>query len=157
MLDPPRKAAAAVGVSVDWIQADATQWRSELLLDAAVCLCEGGFGLVEMNEDPIAHDLAILRNISASLRPNAPFLLTGLNGYAIIRQMTDEMVQNGAFDPASMLTIYQDEWDLPEGKRLMTIRERLFIPPEVVAMLTHSGFEVLNVWGGTAGEWGERP
>lgn len=56
-----------------------------------------------------------------------------------------------------MLARYVDEWELPEGRVAMMIRERLLIPPEMVAMLRHVGFEVLHVWGGTAGDWGERP
>lgn len=157
MLDQARKAAAQMGVEVEWIQADATEWRSDLLFDAAVCLCEGGLGLCELDENPVAHDLAILGNVSASLRPNGLFLMTCLNGYAVIRQMTDELVEQRHFDPATMVAQYQDEWTLPEGKKMMTIRERLFIPPEIVAMLSHVGFEVLNVWGGTAGEWRKAP
>jgi 2-polyprenyl-3-methyl-5-hydroxy-6-metoxy-1,4-benzoquinol methylase len=157
MLNEAKKAAEAAGVEVEWIHGDATTWRSDILYDVAICLCEGGFGLVELNEDPIGHDLAILRNISNSLRPSGSFLLTAMNGYAMIRQMTDEFVEQGRFNPATMVAAYEDEWDLPEGKKRMKIRERLFIPPEVVAMLTHVGFEVQHVWGGTAGEWGERP
>lgn len=157
MLAEARKAASEFGVEVEWVEADASAWRSDILFDAAICLCEGAMNLVDKGQDPISHDLSILRNISDALRPNGLFLLTCLNGYATIRQMTDEMVANGQFDPATMYSVYEDEWELPEGKRVMTIRERLFIPPEVVAMLRHVGFEVLNVWGGTAGEWGKRP
>lgn len=157
MLNEAQKAAAQAGVDVEWIQADLTEWQPEMYYDAAMCLCEGGFGLVELDENPVAHDLAILKLAARAVRPNGFFLLTCLNGYASIRQMTDEMVQSGQFDPSTMVSLYQDEWELPEGKRSMVIRERLFIPPEVVAMLTHVGFEVLNVWGGTAGEWDERP
>jgi len=157
MLTEARKAADGAGVDVQWIKADVTEWQSDLLFDGAICLCEGGLGLIELNEDPVAHDLSILRNISNSLRPNAPLVITCLNGYSVIRQLKDEHIEQGTFDPATMLSVYQDEWNLPEGKRTMTIRERLFIPPEVVAMLRHVGFDVLNVWGGTAGEWGKRP
>jgi len=157
MLAEAKKAAAKAGAEVEWIQADATKWHSDLLFDAALCLCEGGLGLAELDENPVAHDLNILHNIAASVRPNGFFLMTSLNGYAVIRQMTDELIEKRNFDPATMVTVYQDEWNLPEGKKSMMIRERLFIPPEVVAMLTHVGFEVLNVWGGTAGEWRKRP
>lgn len=157
MLAQGQAAAAREGIQVDWLQADATQWRSDILYDAAICLCEGGMGLANPDEDPVRHDLSILQNIGASLRPNGMFVMTALNGYATIRQMTDEHVQEGRFDPASMLSTYLDEWTLPEGKRQMQIRERLFIPTEMVAMLRHAGFEVLHVWGGTAGEWGRRP
>jgi SAM-dependent methyltransferase len=157
MLAEAREAATKAGVRVDWVLADVCLWQSPTPFDAAVCICEGGLGLAEQDEEPVGHDLAILRNVHASLKTGAPFVLTALNGYAMIRRMTDEHVTAGAFDPTTMLAIYQDEWDLPEGKRAMAIRERLFIPPEMVAMLRHVGFDVEHVWGGTAGDWGERP
>lgn len=157
MLDQARQRASDAGVEVEWVHADGTAYRSDLLFDAALCLCEGGMGLSNHDEDPVRHDLSILQNISACLRPNGLFVMTALNGYSVIRQMTDEHVAEGRFDPASMLATYTDEWELPEGSRQMHIRERLFIPPEMVAMLRHAGFEVLHVWGGTAGEWGKRP
>lgn len=127
------------------------------LYDAVICLCEGAFNLPEMHEEPIAHDLSILRNVYRCLRPNGYFLLTAMNGYATIRQMTDEQVAQGVFNPASMLAIYDNEMDLPEGKKVVRMKERLFIPPELVALLRHVGFEVDHVWGGTAGEWLKRP
>lgn len=157
MLAEARKAAAAAGVMVDWIRADATEFRADRPYDAAICLCEGGFGLIGAQEDPVAHDLAILRTAYVALRPAGGFLLTALNGYAIIRRMSDENVAHGSFDPATMMAAYADEWNLPEGKREVYIRERLFIPPEIVAMMRHVGFEVPHVWGGTAGDWGRRP
>jgi ubiquinone/menaquinone biosynthesis C-methylase UbiE len=157
MLDEARKAARAAGVDVEWIQADATKFASEKSFDAAVCLCEGGFGLIGEGEDPVAHDLAILRNVHRALKPGGPFVLTALNGYSIIRQMTDEHVKEGRFDPATMMAAYADEWQLPEGPTRIVVRERLFIPPEVVAMMRVAGFAVEHVWGGTAGEWGQRP
>jgi 2-polyprenyl-3-methyl-5-hydroxy-6-metoxy-1,4-benzoquinol methylase len=157
MLEQAKLAAEEAGVEVEWIQADATQFARENAFDAAICLCEGAFGLVNPNEEPVAHDLAILRNVCGSLKPRAPFVLTALNGYATIRRMGDAEVEKGIFDPATMVTAYVDEWDLPEGKRTMLLRERRFIAPELVAMLRHVGFEVEHVWGGTAGEWGKRP
>jgi SAM-dependent methyltransferase len=156
MLEQARRRAAEAGVEVEWVRADATTYVHPSPCDAAICLCEGAFNLTEPHEDPVGHDLAILRSIRDSLRPGAPFVLTALNGYATIRQMTDEAVEAGQFDPVTMRSAYQDEWNLPEGQVLMTVHERLFIPPEIVAMLHHAGFEVSNVWGGTAGDWGQR-
>lgn len=157
MLDQARARAESAGVAVEWIHADATRYVHPTPLEAAICLCEGAFNLTEPQEDAVAHDLAILRSIAASLTTAAPFVLTALNGYQTIRQMTDEAVAAGQFDPVTMRSVYQDDWNLPEGPVSMTIHERLFIPPEIVAMLHHAGFEVLHVWGGTAGDWGRRP
>ncbi|MCC7228945.1 MAG: methyltransferase domain-containing protein [Fimbriimonadaceae bacterium] len=169
MLGEARKKAETMGVSVRWVQADATQ-RLDLhspisaslptkgdRFDAAISLCEGGFGLIGQGEDAEAHDRAILDNIANHLKPNAPFLLTTLNGYQVIRQMKDEFIEAGRFDPATMVSNYEDQWDLPEGPRVVKIRERLFIPPEMVKILRESGFRCDRVFGGTAGNWGQRP
>ena len=156
MLAVAKSNAAQAGVDVSWIQADATTFKLEDKFDVGLSLCEGGVGLIERGESAELHDLAIFKNIAESLKPNAPFVLTALNGYSIIRQMKDEHTHDGRFDPASMMANYQDEWDLPEGPTIMTIRERLFIAPEVVRMLSGSGFVVDNVFGGTAGHWARR-
>lgn len=157
MLQVARAKARREGVEPEFIQADARDFTLDRQFDYAICLCEGGFGLLERGEDAEAHDGAILHNIAAHLKPNAPFVMTALNGYTAIRQMTDEHVTGGAFDPATMVSFYMDEWDLPGGVRPMQIYERLFIPPEVTRMMREAGFAVDNVYGGTAGSWGQRP
>jgi SAM-dependent methyltransferase len=169
MLEQARTKSQAAGLNVHWVQADATKPLNLLMhangpaldiddpFDAAISLCEGGFGLIGQGDDPEAHDLAILKNISAHLKPAAPFLLTTLNGYQVIRQMKDEFIQAGRFDPATMVSNYEDQWDLPEGPRVVRIRERLFIPPEMVKLLAEAGLRCDRVFGGTAGNWGQRP
>ena len=155
MLDVARAKAAAF--DIEWVEADGRNFTLDRVFDAAICLCEGGVGLVERGADADEHDRAIFANIARHLAPGAPFLLTALNGYSVIRQMKDEVTMAGHFDPATMISQYQDTWELPEGPVEMTVRERLFIAPEVVRMLAESGFSVHHVFGGTAGHWGQRP
>ena len=158
MLNEAKKKAEAAGVEVEWIQADATvPYEFGKQFDAAISLCEGGFGLIGMEGDPERHDLAILLNIANALKPNAPFLLTCLNGYSVIRQMKEEHITSGSFNPATMISTYMDDWELPEGVKTMKIRERLFIAPEMVRMLGDAGFRCDRVFGGTAGSWAQRP
>lgn len=157
MLAVARAKAAVDGLDVRFVGSDATTFTTDERFDAAICLCEGGPGLIGKGDDAEAHDLAIFQSISRSLKPNAPFLLTALNGYATIRQMQDPIVHEGRFDPATMVSRYEDVWDLPEGERVVQIYERLFIPPEVVRLLKAAGFRVDAVWGGTAGHWAQRP
>lgn len=157
MLREARALAERRGVTVDWIHADATTWTPPESYDAAICLCEGGLGLIGRDEDPVQHDLGILRTLASALPAGAPFAITALNGYSLIRRMTDDHVQNGVFNPITMVAQYVDQFDLPDGPEDVAIRERLFIPPEMVAMLYHAGLVVEHVYGGTAGEWGKRP
>lgn len=155
MLSEARKKAE--GLDIEWIEADAVQFELDRTFDAAFCLCEGGPGLIQRGDDPVKHEMAIFKNIEHHLNPSAPFVLTCLNGYSIIRQLKDEFIGDGRFNPSTMISSYVDEWDLPEGTKQIQIFERLFIAPEVVRMLTDSGFKVDAVYGGTAGYWGKRP
>jgi 2-polyprenyl-3-methyl-5-hydroxy-6-metoxy-1,4-benzoquinol methylase len=157
MLEQARQNALTAGVSVDFVETDARSYRTEQPFDAAICLCEGGMGLIEMLEDPVEHDSGILQTVAACLKPGAPFLLTALNGYRTLRSMTQEDVVSGRFDPATMVATHTEEMELPEGKDIMKYRERLFTPPEMSQLLKAQDFEVLSMWGGTAGSWNKKP
>ena len=156
MLAEAERAAREAGVEVELIHADATQFTSDKLFDAAICLCEGAFSLLGSEDDPLEHDLAILRHIHAALRPGARFILTALNACRVIRQATQEDVENGRFDPVTMAEVYTMECDTPEGKKSLLVRERSYVPTELVVLFRQAGFEVEHIWGGTAGDWGRR-
>jgi len=156
MLAEAEKAARAANVEVELIHADATQFKPDKLFDAAICLCEGAFSLLGSEDDPIEHDLAILRNVHAALRPGAQFILTAPNACRLIRQVTQEDVENGGFDPVTMVEVFTVEWDTPQGKKSLLVRDRKYVPTELVMLLRQAGLEVEHIWGGTAGNWGRR-
>lgn len=157
MLAVARRNAATAGVGVEFIQGDATDFELGTTFDAALCVCEGAFGLIGENEDPDEHDAKILQCTARALRKGAGFLLTALNGYSVVRRMQDENVASGAFDPATMVAEYEDEWNVPDGTVTVLVRERLFIAPELARMLKAAGFRVDGMYGGTAGNWAKRP
>lgn len=156
MLAEARKAASESGVDVKWIECDAVKFTSPQTFDAAICLCEGAFGLVGMDEEPIEHDMAILNNISISLKPKGRFILTTLNAYSKIRSLSQEDVDSGRFNPLNMVEHYVDFWDLPEGRRQVEIKERRYFPFELKQMFAQVGLDVENIWGGTLGKWEKR-
>ncbi len=151
MLAQAQAKASAAGVHVEWIRADATRFSLDKRFDAAICLCEGSFGLLGSSDDAIEHPLAILRNIAESLKPQKKTLLTVLNGYGMIRRSSQEDVQQGLFDPLTMTKVT----DCPpaEGLPPIRLRERAFIPTEIPLLFRLAGLSVLNIWGGTAGSW----
>ncbi len=157
MLKVAREKAAEEGLEVEFIHADAKTFALDKAFDYAVCLCEGGLGLLDAGEDAERHDKAIFERVHAHLKPNAPFICTVLNAYNLVRRLKDENIGNGTFNPVTMTSYYDDEFDLPEGKQTVRIYERLFFPPEVIRMLRESGFTVDKVFGGTAGYWAQRP
>mgnify|MGYP001597305383 CR=1 FL=1 len=78
-----REAAANEELSgrAEFVLADARDFVRPVHFDAAVCLCEGAFALLQTDED----NVRVLRHIAASMKPGAPFLMTTLNGYRTIR------------------------------------------------------------------------
>jgi len=147
--------AEAENVKVEWVHSDATRLAFSDKFDAAICLCEGAFGLLGQADDPIYQPLAILRNISRSLKPGARAMLTVLNAAAMLRKYQNKDVADGRFDPVTMV----DSYDYPprEGLPAITVRERAFVPTELRLLVQIAGMSVLNIWGGTAGDWGRRP
>jgi SAM-dependent methyltransferase len=156
MLREARVAADLAGVELELVEADATSFDLGRAFDAAVCLCEGSLGLLG-NDDPFDHDAAVLRRAFAALRPGAPFVFTLLNGLRMIRDATPEQVERGAFDPATLTETFTMEWESEGGPRSLPIRQRGYVPSELVLLCREAGFTVEHLWGGTAGNWGRRP
>jgi SAM-dependent methyltransferase len=155
MLAQAVAAAGAAGVTVEWLHRDATDFVLDRSFDAAICLCEGSFGLLGKGDDPIEQPLAILHNIAASLKPGATALLTVLNAARLLRSYQNEDVAEGRFDPFSLVETNA----LPprEGMPPVEVRERAFVGTELILLCRLAGLEVLYLWGGTAGNWGRRP
>ena len=154
MLATAAQAASAAGVRVEWVHADATRFTLPRKFDGAICLCEGSLGLLGTGDDPVEHPLAVLKNIAASLKPQARAVFTVLNGLAMIRRYKDADVASGRFDPLGLVETseYAPREDLPA----LTVRERAFVPTELLLLFRLAGMQVLNLWGGTAGKWGRR-
>ena len=154
MLEQARAKASAAGVQVLWRHDDATTFVVEEPFDGVICLCEGAFGLLGGGEDAIGQPLAILRRVAAALRPSAKCLFTVLNALAMARRHSNEHVAQDIFDPLS-LTERSDcvpGADSPGSQ----LRERGFVPTELILLFQMAGLQVLNIWGGTAGNWGRR-
>ncbi|MGB2698060.1 MAG: class I SAM-dependent methyltransferase [Candidatus Zixiibacteriota bacterium] len=156
MLSEARKAAGEAGVEVDWIHADASKFTSPGSFDAVICLCEGAFGLLGRDDDPLEHELSILRNINKALKTNKKLILTALNGFRMIRDHSQEDVESGKFDPITLVEVSSQEYDTAEGKKSVLVKERGFIPTELAVLLRQAGYRVEHIWGGTAGNWGRR-
>ncbi|MBN2238299.1 MAG: class I SAM-dependent methyltransferase [Dehalococcoidales bacterium] len=156
MLAEAEKTAREEGVSVEWVQSNAAAYTSEAVFDAAVCLCEGAFCLLDEDDDPHERDLSILRNIYAALKQGGKFILTALNGCRPIRNYMNEDT-GYVFDPVTMIETYDMPSENPTEPGPITVRERNYPPSELALLFKIAGFEVEHVWGGTAGNWGRRP
>lgn len=155
MLVRAAETAKRAGVKVDWVQSDASRFSLPQEYGGAVCLCEGAFGLLGLHDDPIGQPLSILCNISRSLQPQAKAVFTVLNAVAMIRRHAQEGLAAGRFDP--MTLVDSSECPPQEGLPPVAVRERGFVPTELILLFRFAGMTVLHIWGGTAGSWGRRP
>ncbi|MGM0420488.1 MAG: class I SAM-dependent methyltransferase [Bacillota bacterium] len=153
MLAEGREIANEEGLEVEFIQANAVDFHLETKYDGAICLCEGAFGLLSMGDDPLTRDLQILKNIQAVLKPGAQFILTALNGLRKARSYSQEDVESGKFDPHTLVETMPLQELLPDADPEVMIQQKGFVGSELVHMLKASGFQVENMWGGTAGCW----
>lgn len=157
MLRQGQARARECGVDVGWVQADATRFGFGRSFDAAICLCEGSFGLLGATDNPQSHERLILTCLYAALVPGARFILTALNGMAKIRAASQDSIDEGIFDPLSLTERMPMLYETPEGPRSVSVRERGFVPSELRLLLECCGFEIEHIFGGTAGNWGRRP
>jgi len=157
MLEEARRAAEKAGVKLELIHADATKFKSERLYDAAICICEGAFALLGAHDDPLEHDLAILKNINAALKPRAPLILGTLNAAEKIAKFTEDDIRAGKFNLLTLVETFTMECGGSEGQKSVTLHEKGYTAPELRLLLQLAGFEALNFYGGTAGDWGHRP
>lgn len=152
MLAKAAETASTAGVHVEWVHSDATRFSLLRQFDGAICLCEGAFGLLGSADDPISHPSAILCNVCRSLKPQAKAVFTVLNGYAMIRKYQNKDVEERRFDPLIMVEV--SDCAPREGLPMIRLRERAFVPTELSLLFQLAGMPVLNMWGGTAGNWG---
>ncbi len=157
MLEEARLAAIEADVDIELIQANAAAFQLQKEFDHAICLCEGSFGLLAADDNPMEHHLAILLNINAALKMGGRLVLTCLNGYKMAREYNDEDIAAGRFDPINLIEIHPMPYETADGPASMTALEKGFTPPELTQLHQDAGFKVENIWGGTAGDWGKRP
>ncbi len=156
MLNVARKTAEESSVELNLIEQDVFYFQSDKKFDAAISLCEGALGLIGLKDNPIERDLIVLQNINRALKPKARFIMTVLNGLKKVRQYTKKDIEDGTFDPINLIEIFEMEYDTPDGKKKIPLREKGFTGSEIKLMLHLAGFETLEIWGGTAGAWAKR-
>jgi SAM-dependent methyltransferase len=156
MLNIAEMAKRKNNVEVDFVCIDAQYYTADKLYDGAICLCEGALGLLGSEDDPIEHDITIMKNINRALKVGARFILTVLNGTRYLRLYNDNDIANGKYDVLSMVDSTEMDVDSPTGKKKIKVRERSYTPPELRRCLEIAGFHVESIFGGTAGSWNKQ-
>ncbi|OKP93085.1 hypothetical protein A3842_00075 [Paenibacillus sp. P3E] len=116
------QAAINEKLNAEFLVADARELTFNQEFDAAICLCEGAFGLAGSEEN----HRNVLRGVHQSLRAGSLFILTVVNALNLARNVNDE----SHFDPYSCTIIDKDEVISPErrNKRSIYLYYCLYFP-----------------------------
>jgi SAM-dependent methyltransferase len=117
--------------------------------DAAISLCQGGFGLLGGDEDG-----SVLVAMVAALRPGGVAAVSAFSAYFQVRWLEDTDTFDAATGVNHERTSVRDEAGRPADFDLWTT---CFTPRELRLLVAAAGGEVLHVWSVTPGNYARRP
>lgn len=124
---------------------DARGLEFEGEFDAAICLCEGAFGLAG---DEQGHR-NILKGVYRALKPGGTFILTAISALSGIRTAKAE-----SFDPYTLTATFQETLTSPDGQsKEVTMHCTAFTYRELKWLLQDAGFNVVAAYGCVAGDF----
>ena len=108
LVEYAQKVVAAEHLSAEFRLEDARKLEFEGDFDAAICLCEGAFGLAG---DDDGHR-QILTGVSRALKPGATFVLTTINAFSASRNEDAA----ATFDPYTATSSWRQTFQNPQGE-----------------------------------------
>jgi len=124
-----KEVAKEKNVQVDFRLCDARELPFENEFDAAICLCEGAFGLLENDTE----NYKVIKAVQKSLKQHGIFILTTLN-----------LFRDAKFDPMTCRVECEMEIIGKDGKKKTLIcSDRSYSFPELKWVLEQHGFEVI--------------
>ncbi len=159
LLERAREKAKQNGLQIDFLKHDARNLPFNKKFDVAILMCEGGFPLMETDE----MNYEILKNVSQSLKENAKFIFTTLNGLFPIFNSIEEFCASNIDDGNA--TYHKNNFDLMTFRdynitkveddngieKELECNERYYIPSEITWLLKTLGFTKIEIFGAKPG------
>jgi SAM-dependent methyltransferase len=142
--------AAATGGPGTWVRADARRLPfARRSFDAAISLCQGGFGLLGGYDDGL-----VLREMADAVRPGGRIVVTAFSAYFAVRHLEP----GDTFDVAAGINHERTEVRDPEGAvASFDLWTTCFTPRELRLMATAAGLDVTGLWSVAPGAYETRP
>jgi len=133
-------------------RADARSLPVRPAFDAAISLCQGGFGLPTDPKTPDDH--AVLAAMAAALRPGGRLALTAFSAYFMVRHLED----TDEFDIGAGVNHERASVKDADGEeRQFDLWTACYTPRELRLMAAAAGLDVVDVWSVTPGRYEKRP
>lgn len=144
-----RDAAAADGLPARFDVLDVRDLAYDGQFDAAVCLCQGGFGLLGGRDEP-----AVFERIAAALRPGGRLALTAFSAAFAARFLED----GETFDPATGVLHERATVRNAEGvEQIFDAWTTCFTARELELLARGADLDLDGVYGVTPGRYGTAP
>jgi len=160
-LERAKEKAQAENLLIDFQCQDARNLSFEGEFDVAIMLCEGGFPLMETDE----MNYEILKSVTKSLKSQAKFIFTTLNGLFPLYHSASEFVTAAAVEGNSTLSnstfdlmTFRDhnivEFEDDSGnKKTVNCNERYYVPSEITWLLKSLGYKTIDIFGAKLGAY----
>jgi SAM-dependent methyltransferase len=140
---------AAAGFPASFEVLDVRDLAFDAEFDAAICLCQGGFGLLGG-----ADDERVIEAIAGSVRPGGGIAVSAFSSYFALRWIED----GDAFDPATgvnheVATLRNEAGD----EQTADLWTTCFTTRELSLLARSAGLEAVSISGVTPGDYGIRP
>lgn len=143
-----KRLANEQNLNTEFMVLDARAMNFNAEFDAAICLCEGAFGIAG---DEMGHR-QILAGTARALRSNAPFVLTAINALSAVRNLPNPGTIR--FDPYTLTSYSKWTPTSPEGEtREFDGYCTAFTYRELKWLLEGAGFAVQQAYGCVAGRF----
>jgi SAM-dependent methyltransferase len=144
-----REAAAAAGLPVRFEVLDVRELAYDAEFGAAICLCQGGFGLLGGHDDA-----ALIARIVRAVRPGGGVAVTGFSSYFALRGLED----HEEFDPVTgVLHETYTTRDEQGEERDFDAWTTCFTARELALLGEGAGMAVDGVYGVSPGRYGTEP
>jgi SAM-dependent methyltransferase len=143
-----RLARAAAPGARGFVRADARALPCAAAFDAAISLCQGGFGLTGDDGD------VVLGQMAAAVRPGGRVVLTAFSAYFAVRFLEESDV----FDAERGVNHEVATVKNPAGEdRDFDLWTSCFTPRELRLLAASAGLEVEHLWAVAPGRYAARP
>ena len=133
-----------------WVRADARRLPfSSGSFDAAISICQGGFGLLGGHDDA-----GVVAGMASVVRPGGRVALSAFSAYFALRYLEE----GDTFDAATGVNHERAEVRDPSGRAAtFDLYTTCFTPRELRLMAAAAGVTVSGLWSVAPGDYSDRP
>ena len=147
-------------LEIEFLVGDARQIPFNDEFDIAIMMCEGGFPLMETDEE----NFEILKSVSQSIKSNGKIIFTTLNGLFPIFNSTNEFAKGKEKENAQFhnnnfnLMTFRDHFEIDfeddsGNKKKIKCNQRFYIPSEITWLLKSLGYQKVEIFGAKLGQF----